>query len=90
MDDFDSSAASEDIASTSQSTVGNNSNGYVRSGITLVLPSLKAIKAGKVGKKSKLKNLAFSQDAETKKAPRPMRLKPLKEVLAKLIVQLKK
>ena len=90
MDDCDSFAASEDGASTSQSTVENKSNGHVRSGITLVLPSLKAIKAGKVGKKSKLKNLAFSQDAEVKKAPRPMKLKPLKEVLMKLIAQLKK
>lgn len=90
MDDFDSCTADEDGASTSQSVVENRSNGHVRSGITLVLPSLKAIKAGKVGKKSKLKNLVFSQDAEVKKAPRPMKLKPLKEVLTKLIIQLKK
>jgi len=90
MDDFDSFEANEDVASTSQSVVEDKSNGHARSGITLVLPSLKAIKAGKVGKKSKLKNLAFSQDAEVKKAARPMKLKPLKEVLTKLITQLKK
>jgi bromodomain-containing protein 7/9 len=90
MDDFESFAANEDDASTSQSAAQNRPNGHVRSGITLVLPSLKAIKAGKMGKKSKLKHLAFSQDAEVKKAPRPMKLKPLKEVLTKLITQLKK
>lgn len=90
MDDFDSFAADEDGASTSQSAVGTRQNGHVPSGITLVLPSLKAIKAAKMGKKSKLKNLGSMQDAEMKKAPRPMKLKPLKEVLAKLIGQLKK
>ncbi|KAG2346263.1 hypothetical protein BDR05DRAFT_73350 [Suillus weaverae] len=90
MDDFDSFAADEDGASTSQSTIETRQNGHVPSGITLVLPSLKAIKAAKMGKKSKLKNLSSMQDAEVKKAPRPMKLKPLKEVLAKLIGQLKK
>lgn len=90
MDDFDSFAADGDGASTSQSAVGTRQNGHVPSGITLVLPSLKAIKAAKMGKKSKLKNLSSMQDAEMKKAPRPMKLKPLKEVLAKLIGQLKK
>ncbi|KAG1769053.1 hypothetical protein EV702DRAFT_1142718 [Suillus placidus] len=90
MDDFDYFAADEDGASTSQSTIETRQNSHVPSGITLVLPSLKAIKAAKMGKKSKLKNLSSMQDAEVKKAPRPMKLKPLKEVLAKLIVQLKK
>ncbi|KAG2106222.1 uncharacterized protein F5147DRAFT_701500 [Suillus discolor] len=90
MDDFDSFAANEDGASTSQSAVETRQNGHVPSGITLVLPSLKAIKAAKMGKKSKLKNLSSMQDAEMKKAPRSMKLKPLKEVLAKLIGQLKK
>ncbi|KAG1880960.1 hypothetical protein F4604DRAFT_1651361 [Suillus subluteus] len=90
MDDFDSFAADEDGASTSQSAVETRQNSHVPSGITLVLPSLKAIKAAKMGKKSKLKNLSSMQDAEVKKAPRPMKLKPLKEVLAKLIGQLKK
>ncbi|KAG1824864.1 uncharacterized protein BJ212DRAFT_1322924 [Suillus subaureus] len=90
MDDFDSFAADEDGASTSQSAVETRQNGHVPSGITLVLPSLKAIKAAKMGKKSKLKNLSSTQDTEAKKAPRPMKLKPLKEVLMKLIVQLKK
>ncbi|KAG0696484.1 hypothetical protein DFH29DRAFT_950735 [Suillus ampliporus] len=86
MDDFDSFAADEDDASTSQPAVETRPNGHVPSGITLVLPSLKAIKAAKLGKKSKLKNL----DADVKKAQRPMKLKPLKEVLMKLIGQLKK
>ncbi|KAG1726832.1 hypothetical protein EDB19DRAFT_1751515 [Suillus lakei] len=90
MDDFDSFAADEDGASTSQSTVETRQNGHVPSGITLVLPSLKAIKAAKMGKKSKLKNLGSMQDEELKKASRPMKLKPLKEVLTKLIGQLKK
>lgn len=90
MDDFDSFAADEDGASTSQSAVETRQNGHVPSGITLVLPSLKAIKAAKMGKKTKLKNFGSMQDVEVKKAPRPMKLKPLKEVLAKLIGQLKK
>lgn len=90
MDDFDSFAADEDGASTSQSAGETRQNSHVPSGITLVLPSLKAIKAAKMGKKSKLKNLSSMQDAEVKKAARPMKLKPLKEVLTKLIVQLKK
>ncbi|KAG2129618.1 hypothetical protein DEU56DRAFT_817053 [Suillus clintonianus] len=90
MDDFDSFAADEDGASTSQSVVETRQNGHAPSGITLVLPSLKAIKAAKMGKKSKLKHLGSLQDAEAKKAPRPMKLKPLKEVLSKLIAQLKK
>lgn len=90
MDDFDSFAEDEDGASTSQSINETRQNGHVPSGITLVLPSLKAIKAAKLGKKPKLKNLGSMQDAELKKPPRPMKLKPLKEVLSKLIVQLKK
>ncbi|KAG2037149.1 hypothetical protein BDR03DRAFT_920496 [Suillus americanus] len=90
MDDFDSFAADEDGASTSQSAGETRQNSHVPSGITLVLPSLKAIKAAKMGKKSKLKNLSSMQDAEVRKAARPMKLKPLKEVLTKLIVQLKK
>jgi bromodomain-containing protein 7/9 len=90
MDDFDSFAEDEDGASTSQSINETRQNGHVPSGITLVLPSLKAIKAAKLGKKPKLKNLGSMLDAELKKPSRPMKLKPLKEVLSKLIVQLKK
>ncbi|KAG1719558.1 uncharacterized protein EDB91DRAFT_1180441 [Suillus paluster] len=90
MDDFDSYAENESGGSTSQSAVETKPNGHVPSRITLVLPSLKAIKAAKLGKKSNLKNFGSMQDAEAKKAPRPMKLKPLKEVLMKLITQLKK
>ncbi|KAG6819036.1 hypothetical protein H0H93_016066 [Arthromyces matolae] len=53
------------------------------SGLTLVLPALKGGKPIKLGKKTN----AFEEE---KKAPRPVKLKPLKEVLSKLIVQIKK
>ncbi|KAG6899409.1 hypothetical protein C0993_010472 [Termitomyces sp. T159_Od127] len=56
------------------------------SGLTLVLPALKGGKPIKVGKKSG----SYVLQDEEKKAPRPVKLKPLKEVLAKLIVQIKK
>ncbi|EPQ52987.1 hypothetical protein GLOTRDRAFT_111806 [Gloeophyllum trabeum ATCC 11539] len=58
------------------------------SGIKLVLPPLKAVKPLKRGKKSK--GSTFVQDEGVRKAPRPVKLKPLKEVLAKLIAQIKK
>ncbi|KAG2744848.1 hypothetical protein P692DRAFT_20837219 [Suillus brevipes Sb2] len=80
----------EDGASTLQSINETKQSDHVLSGITLVLPSLKAIKAAKLGKKPKLKHLGSMQDTEVKKPSRPMKLKPLKEVLTKLIVQLKK
>ncbi|KAH0580709.1 hypothetical protein H2248_002194 [Termitomyces sp. 'cryptogamus'] len=56
------------------------------SGLTLVLPALKGGKPIKVGKKSG----SYAVQEEEKKAPRPVKLKPLKEVLAKLIAQIKK
>ncbi|KAJ6632200.1 hypothetical protein B0H10DRAFT_1865520 [Mycena sp. CBHHK59/15] len=65
--------------------------------LTLVLPPLKDVK--KSGKKSKSKSnskskqpFAYSeyQDLNAPKIPRPVKLKPLKEVLSRLIVQLKK
>ncbi|KAF9222230.1 hypothetical protein BS17DRAFT_736150 [Gyrodon lividus] len=89
MDDFD---AHDNQASTSQIYSENRQTGHGHSGITLVLPSLKAIKAAKVGKKSKLKNSGLGhQEAELRpKIPRPIKLKPLKEVLTKLITQIKK
>ncbi|PFH53620.1 hypothetical protein AMATHDRAFT_54825 [Amanita thiersii Skay4041] len=67
------------------------------SGLTLVLPSLKTLKTSKNSKKS-AKNRAdpyFAgnfQDADfvEKKPLRPIKLKPLKEVLTKLIAQIKK
>ncbi|KAF9448690.1 hypothetical protein P691DRAFT_729247 [Macrolepiota fuliginosa MF-IS2] len=66
-----------------------------RSGLTLVLPSLKNLKAAKAVKKSKTTisispSPAFDVDVAEKKASRPVKLKPLKEVLSKLIQQIKK
>ncbi|KAI0643446.1 hypothetical protein C8Q79DRAFT_979029 [Trametes meyenii] len=55
------------------------------SGLTLVLPPLSAVKAQKARKKIKL-----TYEEPVKKAPRPIKLKPLKEVLTKLIAQIKK
>ncbi|KAG8215648.1 hypothetical protein J3R82DRAFT_7519 [Butyriboletus roseoflavus] len=77
MDDLD--VASENPPSTS--------NGH--SGITLVLPSLRALKAANAGKKSKPKH-ANAEVEQRPKIPRPIKLKPLKEVLSKLITQIKK
>jgi bromodomain-containing protein 7/9 len=64
--------------------------------LTLVLPPLRDVK--KAAKKSKSKSkskqpFAYSEypDASTsQKVPRPVKLKPLKEVLGRLVVQLKK
>ncbi|KAG6908536.1 hypothetical protein DXG01_004307 [Tephrocybe rancida] len=54
------------------------------SGLTLVLPALRGGKMIKVGKK-------FGHEEEnSKKIARPVKLKPLKEVLTKLIAQIKK
>ncbi|KAH9917523.1 uncharacterized protein B0H18DRAFT_958357 [Fomitopsis serialis] len=58
------------------------------SGLKLVLPSLKSVQALK-GQKRK-KSIGFVQDEPKPKNPRPIKLKPLKEVLSKLIVQIKK
>ena len=54
----------------------------------LVLPPLSAVKALK-GKKKGAKGVAF-QEAASPRIPRPTKLKPLKEVLTKLITQIKK
>ncbi|KAH0835452.1 hypothetical protein J3R83DRAFT_9086 [Lanmaoa asiatica] len=78
MDDLD--VADENSLSTSTS----QQNGH--SGITLVLPSLRALKAANAGKKSKTK----TELEQRLKIPRPIKLKPLKEVLTKLITQIKK
>ena len=58
------------------------------SGIKLVLPSLNAIKALK-GKKKGAKGWG-PDPSPVQKIPRPVKLKPLKEVLTKLILQIKK
>jgi bromodomain-containing protein 7/9 len=64
------------------------------SGLKLILPPLRAGKPLKGGKKSKRQPasqpyLGGTQDEE-KKIVRPARLKPLKEVLTKLIAQIQK
>ncbi|KZT66277.1 hypothetical protein DAEQUDRAFT_695784 [Daedalea quercina L-15889] len=58
------------------------------SGLKLVLPSLKSVQALR-GQKRK-KSLSFVQDEPKPKIPRPIKLKPLKEVLMRLIAQIKK
>lgn len=55
------------------------------SGLTLVLPSLKALKARQTQQPS-----PYDVDLQEKRIPRPIKLKPLKEVLVKLITQIKK
>ncbi|KAH9847739.1 hypothetical protein C2E23DRAFT_847173 [Lenzites betulinus] len=55
------------------------------SGLTFVLPPLSAVKAQKTKKKIKL-----TYEEPVKKTPRPIKLKPLKEVLSRLIAQVKK
>lgn len=63
---------------------GQNHAGPSSSGITLILPSLKMIKQLKSKKGKTL------EDAGVKKAPRPIKLKPLKDVLSMLINKVKK
>jgi hypothetical protein len=67
------------------------------SGLTLVLPSLSALKqqngAGRAKRTGKTPSRAQSLGdglGEVKKTPRLVKLKPLKEVLSKLISQIKK
>ncbi|THH15407.1 hypothetical protein EW146_g5058 [Bondarzewia mesenterica] len=60
-----------------------NQAGPSSSGLTLVIPSLKALKE----LKKKGKTL---EDVDVKKTPRPIKLKPLKEVLTTLITKIKK
>ncbi|KAG5643004.1 hypothetical protein DXG03_001782 [Asterophora parasitica] len=60
------------------------------SGLTLVLPALRGGKPIKSGKKSKQSLGSYGSQDEEKKMPRPLKLKPLKEVLTKLIAQIKK
>ncbi|KAF8551154.1 hypothetical protein OG21DRAFT_1513124 [Imleria badia] len=81
MDDLDVAGENSPPTSTSQP------NGHT--GITLVLPSLRALKAANAGKKSKVKGTGADLEQRLK-IPRPIKLKPLKEVLIKLITQIKK
>jgi bromodomain-containing protein 7/9 len=64
------------------------------SGLKLILPPLRGGKPVKVGKKPKQRfgsQPSFGgQDEEKKIVVRPVKLKPLKEVLARLIVQIQK
>ncbi|EAU83578.1 hypothetical protein CC1G_07951 [Coprinopsis cinerea okayama7 len=74
--------------------------GSSSSGLRLVLPPLKAVLAAKANKKSKHRSGSTSFASSPvvhdvgvvveKKPPRPVKLKPLKEVLQKLIHQIKK
>ncbi|GJE90646.1 bromodomain-containing protein [Phanerochaete sordida] len=77
-----------DFASNDVLQPGSSHNGGTRTGLRLVLPPLSAVKALKNKKKS-AKGVAF-QEAAAPKIPRPVKLKPLREVLTKLIVQIKK
>ena len=72
-------AAHDDHAESSQHAAKPST------GLTFVLPPLSALKAQKTKKKIKL-----TYEEPVKKQPRPIKLKPLKEVLSKLIVQIKK
>jgi hypothetical protein len=56
------------------------------SGLTLVLPSLKALKELNAKKKSS----PLLEPTPVKKNTRPVKLKPLKEVLTPLITKIKK
>ena len=63
------------------------------SGLKLILPPLRGGKPVKAGKKSKPRygsQPTFGGQDEEKKIIRPVKLKPLKEVLAKLIVQIQR
>jgi bromodomain-containing protein 7/9 len=68
------------------------------SGLTLVIPSLKSLKASQNANKPKQRAGSYPRSAsvfqdvdnQEKKIQRPVKLKPLKEVLVKLIAQLKK
>ena len=77
-----------DFASNDALQPGGSQNASGRTGLKLVLPPLSAVKALK-GKKKASRGVAFSDDA-TQKIPRPVKLKPLKEVLTKLIAQIQK
>ena len=74
MNDADSSAVNR-LGTTSTS-----------SGLTLVLPSLKALKELNAKKKSS----PLLEPTPVKKNARPVKLKPLKEVLTSLITKIKK
>ncbi|EKM51003.1 uncharacterized protein PHACADRAFT_262943 [Phanerochaete carnosa HHB-10118-sp] len=77
-----------DFASNDVSQPEISQNGGSRTGLRLILPPLSVVRALK-SKKKGAKGVAF-QEATASKVPRPVKLKPLKEVLTKLIAQIKK
>jgi bromodomain-containing protein 7/9 len=68
------------------SDVDANRAGPSSSGLTLVLPSLKALKE----LNAKKRNSPLLEPTPVKKVTRPVKLKPLKEVLTSLISKIKK
>lgn len=66
----------------------SSQNGSRRTGLTLVLPPLSVVRALKAKKKGK--GVGFRDETPVPKAPRPIKLKPLKTVLSRLILQIKK
>ncbi|KAK7472651.1 hypothetical protein VKT23_000764 [Stygiomarasmius scandens] len=91
-EEFQESLSVDDVDSLPDSTNEDASKKRSGSGLTLVLPSLKSLKANRSVKKSKSSASNYFADPiiQEKKAPRPVKLKPLKEVLTKLIAQIKK
>ncbi|KAJ7591522.1 hypothetical protein C8J56DRAFT_935772 [Mycena floridula] len=93
MDDFSESVSFDD-SDVESLAEPHRPVASASSGIKLVLPSLKSLKAAKAPKKGKSKTKAFKGYSDDpfreKKAPRPLKLKPLKDVLAKLVSQLQK
>ena len=77
-----------DLASNDTPQPKNAQNGGIKTGLRLVLPPLSVVK-GLKGKKKGGKGVVF-QEAATPKVPRPVKLKPLREVLTKLISQIQK
>ncbi len=68
----------------SANRIGSSSSA---SGLTLVLPSLKALKELNAKKRS---SPLLESTTPVKKVSRPVKLKPLKEVLTSLITKIKK
>lgn len=77
-----------EFPSNDNNHAGSSQNAPTRTGLTLILPPLNAVRALKSKKKSA--KAVFHDLIPVKKTPRPIKLKPLKEVLSKLIAQIKK
>ncbi|KAF9002197.1 hypothetical protein BDQ17DRAFT_1426149 [Cyathus striatus] len=96
---MDESIQTWDSPTTSSSRLLTKPKGSSSSRLTLVLPPLKSLKdANKAASTKKGKHRAddpqptplLDIDVQEKRAPRPLKLKPLKEVLSKLIHQIKR